>query len=169
MKIGAANRDRRSFVQAVAVSALLVAADAAAGASPSAPLELRVSAPAALIASQSHDISVVITNIGTTRVRVLPNLVRLRIEGHGAQYVPYPGPPVDPWGDARELAPGETATVAFISASDRRGIWRLPPGNYQIIAVYDVPSDLAPPATIADPDRVWRGKLQSLPASSRVN
>jgi len=169
MTSGEANRDRRSVAQAIAASALLLAAGAAAAASPPALLTLRVSAPASVKTNEPRDISVMIENGGTTPVLVLPNMVRLRIEGSGAEYVPYPGPPIDPWGGTRELAPGAIATVVFINASDKRGVWRLPPGNYRIIAVYDVPSDLAPPATIADPGRTWRGRLESLPALMSVN
>ena len=152
----------------MAASALLVAASAAAAASPPAPLTLRVIAPAAVSANEPGDISVMVANGGTTPVLVLPNRVGLRIEGSGAQYVPYPGPPIDPWGDARELAPGATATVVFRNASDKRGIWRLPPGNYRIIPLYDVPPDLVPPATIADRSPVWRGHLEGSPALMSV-
>jgi len=169
MNTGEANRDRRKFAQAIAASALLVAAGAAAATSPPALLTLRVSAPASVKSNEPRDISVLIANGGTTPVLVLPNMVRLRIEGSGAEYVPYPGPPIDPWGGAHELAPGAIATVVFINASDKRGVWRLPPGNYRIIAIYDVPADLAPPATIADPRRFWRGRLESLPTKMSVN
>ena len=144
------------------------AAGAAAAALPLAALTLRAVAPATVRADAPRDVSVVIENGGTTPVLVLPNMVRLRIEGAGAEYVPYPGPPVDPWGGASELAPGASATVAFVDASDKRGVWRLPPGNYRIVPVYDVPPDLAPPATIADPSRVWRGRLEGPPVSMRV-
>ena len=174
MNDGATNRDRPNFARAMAASVLLVAAAAgavaAAGAAapPLAALTLRAVAPATVRADAPRDISVVIENGGTTPVRVLPNMVRLRIEGAGAEYVPYPGPPVDPWGGARELAPGASAAVAFVDASDKRGVWRLPPGNYRIVPVYNVPPDLAPPATIADPSRVWRGRLEGPPVSMRV-
>lgn len=168
MNAAEANRDRLIFVWAMAASAVLVAAAAAAAASPPAPLALRVVAAAAVSANEPRDISVMIANGGTTPVLVLPNRVGLRIEGSGAQYVPYPGPPIDPWGDARELAPGATATVVFSNASDKRGIWRLPPGNYRIIPLYDVPPDLVPPATIADRSLVWRGHLEGSPASMSI-
>ena len=102
-------------------------------------------------------------------VLVLPKMVRLRIEGSGAQYVPYPGPPIDRWGDARELAPGATVTVVLSNTSDKRGIWRLPRGDYRIIPLYDVPPDLVPPATIADRSPVWQGHLEGSPASMSVN
>jgi hypothetical protein len=152
----------------MAAWALLVAAGAVAAASPPAPLALRVIVPATVSANEPRDISVMIANGGTATVLVLPNRVSLRIEGSGAQYVPYPGPPIDPWGDARELAPGATATVVFSNASDKRGIWRLPPGNYRIIPLYDVPPDLVRPATIADRSPVWRGHLEGSPALMNV-
>ena len=118
--------------------------------------------------NESRDISVMIANGGTTPVRVLPNQVRLRIEGIGAEYVPYPGPPIDPWDGVRELVPAATVTVVFIDTSDRRGVWRLQPGNYRITAVYDMPPDLAPPSTIVDGSRVWRGRLESSPTLMKV-
>jgi len=170
MSFGAdAMGERRKVAQAMAAAALLVAAGAAAAASPLAPLRLRAFAPATVSANEPRDISVTIENGGTTPVLVLPNMVRLRVEGVGAQYTPYPGPPIDPWGGAHELAPRATATVAFGNASDKRGVWRLPPGKYRIIPVYDVPADLAPPATIADRSRIWRGRLEGSPASMRVD
>ena len=52
----------------------------------------------------------------------LPNLVRLRCEGERAEYLPYPGPPVDPRGGAHELVPGARMTVRFRDASDKRGV-----------------------------------------------
>lgn len=149
--------------------AFLVAAGTAATAAPPASLSLRVSAPATVDANKPRDISVTIANAGATPVLVLPNLVRLRVEGIGAEYVPYPGPPIDPWGGARELAPGATATVEFRNTSDRRGVWRLPPGSYRIIALYEVPPDLAPPPPITQPGQMWRGRLESPPAMMTVN
>jgi len=102
-------------------------------------------------------------------VAVLPNMVRLRIEGAGAQYVPYPGPPIDPWEGASELAPGGAATVEFRDTSDKRGIWRLPPGSHRITAVYEVTADLAPPQTMANPGGVWRGRLESQPVTMIIS
>ena len=100
---------------------------------------------------------------------VLPNMVRLRIEGAGAEYVPYPGPPIDPWAGASELAPGGTVTVEFRDTSDQRGIWRLPSGSHRITAIYEITTDLAPPQTIANPGRVWRGRLESLPVTMVIS
>jgi hypothetical protein len=84
---------------------------------------------------ESRDVLVTVANGGSAPVVMLPNMVRLRIEGAGAEYVPYPGPPVDPWAGAREMAPGATTTVEFRDTSDKRGLWRLPPGSHRIIAV----------------------------------
>lgn len=154
--------------RAIGASALLFVMGIAAEAAPPAPVSLRVLAPRAVSVNQPRDISVLITNGGATRVMVLPNMVRLRIEGIGAEYVPYPGPPIDPWDGARDLAPGATATILFPDTSDKRGVWRLPPGEYRITAVYEVPPDLSPPATIADPSQVWRGRLESPPATMTV-
>jgi hypothetical protein len=47
-------------------------------------------------------------------------------------------------------------------------VWRLPPGNYRITAIYEVPHDLASPASIADSARVWRGQWASAPAMMTV-
>jgi hypothetical protein len=162
-------RGRRHCAGAITALVLLVAAGTAVESAPLASLSLRVSAPANVDASGPRDISVTIANGGARPAVVLPNMVRLRIDGAGAEYVPYPGPPVDPWAGARELVSGATATVLFRNASDRRGVWRLPPGRYRIIARYDVPPDLAPPATIADPDRIWRGRMESPPAMMIVD
>jgi len=142
---------------------LLAAAGIAAAVAPAVPLSLRVSAPGRVAVGESRDIAVTIANDGSAPVVVLPSMVRLRIEGAGAEYVPYPGPPVDTWAGASELAPGGTVTVEFRDASDKRGIWRLPPGSHRITAVYEVTTYLAPPQTIADPGRVWRGRLESPP------
>jgi hypothetical protein len=153
----------------MAAVAFLVPAGSVATAAPPGPISLRVSGAAAVDTGRPRDLSVTIGNDGAVPVLVLPNLVRLRFEGIGAEYVPYPGPPIDPWGDTRELAPGATATVEFRNASDKRGVWRLPPARYRITALYEVPPDLAPPATIAEPGRVWRGRLESPPARMTVN
>lgn len=169
MNTSDAKRGRCISSRATAALAFLVAAGAADAAAPPAPLSLSVSAPAAVATNKPRDISVTLANGGTTPVLMLPNMVRLRIEGIGAEYVPYPGPPIDPWGGACELAPGANATVEFRNASDKRGVWRLPPGNYRITALYEVPPDLAPPATIVEPSRVWRGRLESPPAMMTVN
>jgi len=150
----------------VAVSFLLWPLLVVAGigaAAPPVPLSLRASAPARVAVGDSRDIAVTIANDGSAPVVVLPNMVRLRIDGAGAEYVPYPGPPIDPWASASELAPGGTVTVEFRDTSDKRGIWRLPPGSHRITAVYEVTTYLAPPQTIADPGRVWRGRLESPP------
>ncbi len=155
-------RRRRTAVRTVA-AAFLVAAGFPASATPSVPLSIRVSAQRTGSGSAQRDIGVTITNVSRAPVRLLPNLVRLYIEGDGAEYVPYPGPPIDPWGDTRMLAPGTTATLVFRDASDRRGIWRLPPGTYRVTAVYDVPKDLAPPESIAGQQPPWRGRLESPP------
>jgi hypothetical protein len=37
-----------------------------------------------------------------------------------------------------------------------------------ITAFDEVPSDLAPPATVANPSRRWRGRLESPPATMTV-
>ena len=140
----------------------------AAEPAPPAPPVLRVLAPAAIRANEPRDISVTITNGGATPVVVLPNMVRLRIDGEHAQYVPYPGPPIDPWEGARELAEGASAAVLFRDASDKRGVWRLPPGDYRVRALYEVPPDLTPPAGLASPNRVWRGRVESEPVSMTV-
>ena len=140
----------------------------AAEAPPPTRVSLCVFAPRAVNVNEPRAISVMITNGGATRLMVLPNMVRLRIEGIGAEYVPYPGPPIDPWDGARDLAPGATATILFPDTSDKRGVWRLPPGEYRITALYEVPPDLAPPATIADPSRVWRSRLESPPPTVTV-
>ena len=148
-------------------AALLVAAGFPAHAAASAPLSIRVSAQGANRGSARRDIAVTITNVSGAPVRLLPNLVRLRIEGTGAEYVPYPGPPIDPWGGTRILAPGTTATIVFRDASDKRGVWRLPPGTYQVTAIYDVPHDLASPESINGKEQPWRGRLES-PAETWV-
>ena len=121
-----------------------------------------------MVIGESRDIAVTIANGGSAPVVVLPNMVRLRIEGAGAEYVPYPGPPIDPWAGASELVPGGTVTVEFRDTSDKRGIWRLPPGSHRIAALYEVTTDLAPPPTIANPGRVWRGRLESPPVTMIV-
>ena len=144
---------------------LLVVAGIGAAAAPPVPLSLRISAPARVAVGESRDIAVTIANNGPTPVVVLPNMVRLRIEGAGAEYVPYPGPPIDPWASASEIAPGGTVTVEVRDASDKRGIWRLPPGSYLVATLYEVTTDLAPPQTIANPGRVWRGRLESSPVT----
>jgi len=148
-------------------AALLVAAGFAANAEVSVPLSIRISAQHAGSGQAQRDIGITITNVSRASVRLLPNLVRLHIEGTGAEYVPYPGPPIDPWGGTRMLAPGSTATIVFRDASDRRGIWRLPPGTYRVTAIYDVPQDLAPPESIAGLQPPWRGRLES-PAETWV-
>ena len=164
----AVDRRRRKLWPKFLAMAVVVATGVAAT-SPPAPLTLRVSAPTRLHGNDARDISVTIANAGSEPVLVLPNSARLRIEGTGAQYVPYPGPPIDPWGGAHELAPGATATVVFRDTSDKRGVWRLPPGTYRITAIYEVPADLAPPASIANPGRTWRGRVESPPATMTVD
>ena len=133
----AVNRHRRLLWPGF-VALVVVAVTGVAAASPITPLTLRVSAPAKVHGNDSRDISVTIANAGSEPVLVLPNSARLRIEGVGAEYVPYPGPPIDPWGGAHELAPGAAATVVFRDTSDKRGVWRLPPGIYRITAIYEV-------------------------------
>jgi hypothetical protein len=115
-------------------------------------------------AGEARDIVVTISNDGAGPVVVLPNAARLRIEGRAAQYVPYPGPAIDPWQGARQLAPGERMTVPFPDASDRRGIWKLPPGEYRVVATYEVPHDLAPPRELTGAGLVWRGRVESAAA-----
>jgi hypothetical protein len=159
---------RRVFAGAVTAGVVLAAAGAAALAAPPAPISIRVSAPEKVSSGEPRDITVTIANAGTAPVLVLPNQVRLRIEGVHAEYLPYPGPPIDPWGGALELVPQATTTVLFPDTHDKRGIWRLPPGDYRVTALYDVPPDLAAPATIPHPERVWRGRLESSPATMTV-
>lgn len=150
-----------------AVAGLFGAALACAGvlaAELPTPLTLDLIVPPVVAADVPRDIAVRLTNKSTAPLLVLPNMLRLRIEGRRAEYVPHPGPPVDPWGGARELAPGTTMRVDFPDTSDRRGVWRLPPGNYRVRAIYEVPRDLRPPPSVADPAQVWRGRLESAPA-----
>ena len=165
----AANRVRRISARAWVVLVLVTTAGMGATEAPSASLSIRVTVPARMNAGEPRDIAVTIGNGGATPVLVLPNMVRLRVEGIGAEYVPYPGPPIDPWGGAREMAPGATMTVEFRNASDRRGVWRLPPGNYRITALYEVPSDLTPLPSVANAGRIWRGRLESPPTPMVVN
>jgi hypothetical protein len=148
---------------------LLTVAGIGAAAAPPVPLSLRVSAQARVAVGETRDVAVTIANGGSAPVVVLPNMVRLRIEGAGAKYLPYPGPPVDPWAGARELAPGGTVTIEFRDTSDKRGVWRLPPGSHRITALYEVPTDLALPPTLANPGRVWRDRLESLPVTMSVD
>ena len=153
------------------MAALLLLAGACFAAQPGQPASpaLRVTAPATVSAAEPRDVSVTISNEGMSPMVTLPNLVRLRIEGARAEYVPYPGPPIDPWDGAAELAAGAIMTVHFRDASDKRGVWRLPPGEYRVIALYEVPPELAAPPTIAGPSRVWRGRVESPPASMTVS
>jgi hypothetical protein len=151
---------------AAALSFTAIAVTAQAEARP-AP-ELRVSAPPSLAAAGPRDLSVTVTNPGQGSIIVLPNLVRLQIDGAGAHYVPYPGPAIDPWAGATALAPGGSTTVVLRDTSDRRGVWRLPPGEYRANAVYDVPADLAPPPAFRQPERVWRGQVRSPLAAMTV-
>jgi hypothetical protein len=144
-----------------------ITAIAAEGASHAAA-PFRLSAPVAPDPRAPRDLAVNIVNTAANAQWVLPNLIRLRAEGAGAQYVPYPGPAIDPWGGARELAPGESATVLFRDASDRRGVWRLPPGSYRIRAIYDVPENLAVAPFVSDAGRVWRGRSESPAAAMSV-
>jgi hypothetical protein len=156
-------------LRAIAATLILLSAGIAADAQPQAPIALGVSAPTSFNSGESRDVSVTMTNVSTTPVLVLPNLLRLRIEGAGAEYVPYPGPPIDPWEGARELAPGLQVTIRFSDTSDKRGIWRLPRGNFSITAIYEVPTDLVPPSRIPDLGRLWRGRVQSSPARMAVD
>jgi len=156
-------------IRSIAAWVVIFCAGIPAGATPAAPLVLSVSAPTAVKGSEARDVLATLTNIGTTPVLVLPNLVRLRIEGPGTGYVPYPGPPVDPWGGAHELAPGLHATVVFRDTSDKRGVWRLPRGGFSITAVYEVTPDLVPPSRFLDPARLWRGRLESSPVKMTVD
>jgi hypothetical protein len=169
-----ARRDRRpsgepaggpTVAMSLLLWTLLVVDGIGGAAAPPVPLSLRVSAPARVAVGESRDIGVTIANNGSAPVVVLPNMVRLRIDGAGAEFVPYPGPPVDPWVGASELAPGGTVKVEFRDTSDKRGTWRLPPGSYLVAALYEVTTDLAPPQTIANPGRVWRGRLESPPVT----
>lgn len=146
------------------VLGFMLAVGTAFAADSAAPLALDLIVPPVVVADVPRDIAVRVTNKSTAPLLVLPNMLRLRIEGRRAEYVPHPGPPVDPWGGARELAPGATMRVDFPDTSDKRGVWRLPPGNYRVRAVYEVPRDLKPPASVADPAQVWRGRLESAPA-----
>jgi hypothetical protein len=98
----------------------------------------------------------------------LPNLVRLHIEGVGAEYMPYRGPAIDSWTGTTELAPGKSTTVVFRDAADKRGVWRLPPGDYRISARYHVPPELAAPPTVSHRERVWRGMVRSAPVAMTV-
>jgi hypothetical protein len=154
---------------AIAALALLGVAGPGAAAGPPVPLSLLLSAPARVAVGESRDIAVTFANGGSTPVAVLPNMVRLHIEGAGAQYVPYPGPPIDPWEGASELAPGGAVTVELRDTSDKRGIWRLPRGTHRITAVYEVTADLAPPQTMANPGEVWRGRLESQPVTMVIS
>jgi hypothetical protein len=133
-----------------------------------APPDLRVQAPATVHANEPRDIAVTISNPGVTPMVALPSMIRLHIEGERAEYVPYPGPPIDPWEGVHELAAGASTVVVFRDTSDKRGVWRLPPGDYRIKALYEVPPELAPPLAIANPQRVWRGRVESPPASMTV-
>jgi len=147
-----------------ALAAFVLAFSTAFAADAPAPLTLDLIVPPVVAADVPRDIAVRLTNKSTAPLLVLPNMLRLRIEGRRAEYVPHPGPPVDPWGGARELAPGAAMRVDFPDTSDKRGVWRLPPGNYRVRAVYEVPRDLKPPASVAGPAQVWRGRLESAPA-----
>jgi len=129
---------------------------------------LQVSALARAGHGESRDIVVDIRNGDTVPILILPNLVRLRIEGARAEYVPRPGPPVDPWQGALQLAPDAGARLRFADASDKSGVWRLPPGDYRIVAVYEVPRDLLPASAIAGPGRLWRGRIESPSAAMTV-
>jgi hypothetical protein len=151
----------------VGLSLLLALAPTAA--EPPVPLSLHVVAPAMIAAKAPRDIAVRIANTGAALVIVLPKMVRLRIEGQRAEYVPYPSPPVNPWDGARELAPGASMTVEFPDTSDRRGVWRLPPGTYRVRAIYEIPPDLKSPESIADAARIWRDRLESAPVTMTVN
>jgi len=157
---------RNGAALAVLLGALALTAQAPPVA-PAAPA-VRVQVPATLRAGAPREARAMLVNESPAPVVVLPSQVRLRIEGPGAEYVPYPGPPIDPWGGARELAPGAVATVEFPDLSDRRGVWRLPPGTYRVVATYDVPQALAAPSTLEHPARVWRGHVESAPATLRV-
>ncbi len=144
---------------------------AAPAAPPPATLTLRAHAPATVSGTASRDISVTVARAAEARIGG-DALVRRHWQPALRSARPAAHPPLrrrHPWDGARELAPGATSTVVFSDASDKRGVWRLPPGRYRVVPVYDVPVDLAPPAVITDPGRVWRGHLEGSPVWMTVN
>lgn len=143
------------------LSVVWLVAQVAVAAEPAAPLTVRVSVPALLKPKDARDVTVTLANESAKPVLVLPNLVRLRIEGAGAEYVAYPGPPVDPTEGARTLAPGATEKVVLRDTSDKRGVWRLPPGAYRVVALYEVPAELRLSTPGLDAASLWRGRLES--------
>jgi hypothetical protein len=64
---------------------------------PAGPLSLRVSMASVLKPEDPRDVTVTFTNQSAQPLVVLPRLLRLQFEGSGAEYVPYPGPRLDPW------------------------------------------------------------------------
>jgi hypothetical protein len=94
---------------------------------------------------------------GARPILVVPNLVRLRFDGAGAEYVPYPGLALAPRQRALQLAPVAQTRFLPTHASGRRGVSRLPPGDCWIVAVQEVPPDLRPPEPSLEAAGLWRG------------
>ena len=113
------------------------------------------------------ELSVIIQNLGSSRLVVLPQSLRREYSAAAsgsATYTPYPGPPVPPWKGAFSLEPGQSRTLAFVGMRDGDGSWKIDPGRYELRVRLSVSGETARSAEkhVAHfGAAIWRGNLQS--------
>ena len=134
-------------------------------------LRLRVQSPSPIYDDPiSFSLQVVFENVGDTPTAILPPSMRRHYRALGAgraTYIPYPGPPIYPWGGAFALRPGETRTVTLAGMRDGDGHWTLEPGAYELSVRYVVDEGVAGPSVPIEARRelggapIWVGALET--------
>ena len=115
----------------------------------------------------TFQLSIFFQNLGKEKIIILPESTRRIYQGKGqgvAKYVPFPGPPIYPWGGAFLLLPGQKNEIKYVGMRDRDGIWVLEPGTYNLSMQFIVPQDLAVGYGREFPnskDQVWIGRIET--------
>ena len=115
----------------------------------------------------AFEFSVIVQNRGDFPLVVLPHAIRRdysALDSGSVEYLPYPGPPMPPWGGAFSLQPGQTRTLTFIGMRDGDGSWNIEAGRYELRMILSVSSDIARSAKkhVAHfGAAIWQGDLQS--------
>ena len=116
---------------------------------------------------KTFQLSIFFQNLGKEKIIILPESTRRIYQGKGqgvAKYVPFPGPPIYPWGGAFLLLPGQKNEIKYVGMRDRDGIWVLEPGTYNLSMQFIVPQDLAGGYGREFPnskDQVWIGRIET--------
>ena len=112
------------------------------------------------------NLSVTFQNTSDKQFIVFPVYVRRNytsLDGKKAEYIPYPGPAINPWPTAIVLNGGEVKTANFKGMQNGDGIWTLEPGQYELGAILTI----APEAIFGVvPDKykgmdIWRGSIET--------